>query len=42
MGRTKELTEQYDTNLEYQKMIIDFNLKLYDDFITRDVGSSED
>lgn len=42
MGRTKELIDQYDTNLEYQKMIIDFNLKLYDDFITRNMGSSED
>ncbi len=42
MRRTKELFEQYDANLEYQKMMIDFNLKLYDDFITRNLETSEE
>ena len=42
MERTEDLFEQYDVNLEYQKMIIDFNLKLYDDFTTRDLATSEE
>lgn len=40
MRRTEELYEQYDANLEYQKMIIDFNLKLYDDYIGGNVETS--